>query len=297
VTVLCCLGDVLLDVVVATAAVTAHGADTPAATWTGAGGQAANVAAWAVHLGGQARVVAQQAGDLAGRLVAEDLARRGVELAGPVTDGATGVVVSISEPGGERSMLTDRGVSPLLRVADTRPEWFAGCDWLHLPLYSLVDAPIRAAALDAATRVPRVSVDLSSVSALREIGLPEVTRLLSLLRPEVIFGNAAEAELAGLPSSIGPGTGTGPGTGIGQAVSIGQGAGQRASHDAGPATIVVKLGAGGVRVNGKHWPARPVQPVDSTGAGDAFAAGFLLGGVELGLDAAARAVSTMGAMP
>jgi sugar/nucleoside kinase (ribokinase family) len=267
VTVLCCLGDVLLDVVVATAAVTAHGADTPAATWTGVGGQAANVAAWAVRMGGQARVVAQRAGDLAGRLVAEDLARRGVELAGPVTDGATGVVVSISEPGGERSMLTDRGVSPLLRVADTRPEWFAGCDWLHLPLYSLVDAPIRAAALDAATRVPRVSVDLSSVSALREIGLPEVTRLLSLLHPEVIFGNAAEAELAGLTAG------------------------------ASPATIVVKLGAGGVRVNGKHWPARPVQPVDSTGAGDAFAAGFLLGGVELGLDAAARAVSTMGAMP
>jgi sugar/nucleoside kinase (ribokinase family) len=52
-----------------------------------------------------------------------------------------------------------------------------------------------------------------------------------------------------------------------------------------------------VRVNGQHWPARPARPLDSTGAGDAFAAGYLLGGVELGLDAAARAVSTMGAMP
>jgi sugar/nucleoside kinase (ribokinase family) len=37
--------------------------------------------------------------------------------------------------------------------------------------------------------------------------------------------------------------------------------------------------------------------VDSTGAGDAFAAGFLLGGVDLGLAAAARAVSQLGAMP
>jgi hypothetical protein len=37
--------------------------------------------------------------------------------------------------------------------------------------------------------------------------------------------------------------------------------------------------------------------VDSTGAGDAFAAGYLLGGVTLGLEAAARAVAQMGAMP
>jgi ribokinase len=271
VTLLCCLGDVLLDVVVATTAVTAHGADTPAATRAGAGGQAANVAAWAVSLGGRARVVAKQAADLAGRLVAEDLTRRGVELAGPVTDGATGVVVSISEPGGERSMLTDRGVSPLLSAAEIRPEWLDGCDWLHLPLYSLVDAPVRAAALAAARRVPQVSVDLSSVSVLREIGPGQTARLLGLLRPEIIFGNAAEAELAGLRAA-------GP-------------------AGAGPHTVVVKHGAGGVQVNGRHWPARPARPRDSTGAGDAFAAGYLLGGVELGLDAAARAVSTMGAMP
>jgi sugar/nucleoside kinase (ribokinase family) len=40
-----------------------------------------------------------------------------------------------------------------------------------------------------------------------------------------------------------------------------------------------------------------VTAVDATGAGDAFAAGYLLGGVSLGLAAAARAVATMGAMP
>jgi ribokinase len=266
-TLLCCLGDLLLDVVVTTQTATVHGADTPAATRAGAGGQAANVAAWAVSLGGQARVVAQRAGDLAGRLVAEDLARRGVDLIGPVGEGATGVVVSISDPDGERSMLTDRGVSPLLAAADTRPEWFDDCDWLHLPLYSLVDAPIRAAALAAAQRVPRISVDLSSVSVLREIGPAEVRRLLTLLHPEVIFGNTAEAHLAGLPTPT------------------------------ASTTLVIKHGPNGVVVNGRHWPARPAHPRDSTGAGDAFAAGYLLGGVDLGLEAAARAVSTMGAMP
>ena len=269
---LCCLGDVLLDVVVATRQDRwEHGADTPAATRVGVGGQAANVASWVVALGGRARVVAQRARDLAGDLAAADLRRRGVELAGPVTAGQTGVVVSVSEPGGERTMLTDRGVCPRLPAAGLRDDWFAGCGRLHLPLYSLVDAPIREAALAAARRVPRVSVDLSSVSALRDIGAPEVGRLLGLLAPDVIFGNEPESAL------LAAGTGT--------------------PTPAGAATVIVKLGARGVLVNGRHWPARPAQPADSTGAGDAFAAGYLLGGVEMGLDAAARAVSQLGAMP
>jgi len=264
--VLCSLGDLLLDVVVSSLnpGSWAHGSDTAAMTRVRAGGQAANVAAWAVALGGQARVVAQRAGDLAGDLVAADLVKRGVQVAGPVGAGATGVVVSISEPGGERTMLTDRGVCPDLPAGELRDDWFDDCDWLHLPVYSLVGAPIRAAALAAAQRVRRVSVDLSSVSVLREIGAAELGRLLGLLAPEVIFGNEPECALAGLPEGT---------------------------------TVVMKLGAAGVRVNGKTWPARPARPVDSTGAGDAFAAGFLLGGIELGLEAAARAVSQLGAMP
>lgn len=284
---LCTLGDVLLDVVVATRpGAWVRDADTAAATRVGAGGQAANVAAWVVALGGRARVVAKRACDLAGQLVAADLRRRGVELAGPVSGatgaagasgaagvarGATGVVVAVSECGGERTMLTDRGVCPQLSAAELREDWFAGCDRLHLPLYSLVDAPIREAALAAARRVPRVSVDLSSVSVLREIGAGEVRRLLARLAPEVVLGNEPESELVAGDSAAGP------------AVTAG--------------TFVVKLGPRGVRVNGRLWPARPARAVDSTGAGDAFAAGFLLGGVELGLEAAARAVSQLGAMP
>jgi sugar/nucleoside kinase (ribokinase family) len=264
VTLLCALGDALLDVVAVTRPELAPGTDTPSATTVTAGGQAANVAAWTVALGGRARVVAKRARDLAGRLVEEDLRGRGVPLAGPVTDGTTGVVVCLSDGGGERTMITDRGVCPLLSAAELRDEWFAGCDRLHLPLYSLVDAPIREAALDAARRVPHVSVDLSSVSVLREIGAAEVERMLGLLRPDVILGNEPEIRLAAAAPA---------------------------------ATVVVKLGPAGVRLDGRLWPARPARPADSTGAGDAFAAGFLLGGVELGLEAAARAVSRLGAMP
>lgn len=66
---------------------------------------------------------------------------------------------------------------------------------------------------------------------------------------------------------------------------------------AGPAVQVVKLGARGCLVDSRLYRARPVQAVDTTGAGDAFAAGWLLGGVELALKAAARCVTRLGAMP
>ena len=45
------------------------------------------------------------------------------------------------------------------------------------------------------------------------------------------------------------------------------------------------------------YEARAAAAVDTTGAGDAFTAGFLAGDVELALEAAARCVETMGAMP
>jgi sugar/nucleoside kinase (ribokinase family) len=196
--------------------------------------------------------------------VAADLARRGVRTAGPVIEGRTGVVVSLSEHGTSRSMLTDRGVGPRLAADVLADDWLTGCDRLHLPAYSLAGGPIRGAALAAAARVPRLSVDLSSTAVLRDHGAGRFHDLLAELRPETVFGTEAEAELIGdLPGS----------------------------------DLVVKLGARGVRAGGVVHPARPAEAVDSTGAGDAFAAGYLLGGVSLGLAAAARAVATMGAMP
>lgn len=261
---ICVLGDAHLDVVVCPGAPIAEETDTPSRTWVGAGGQAANVAAWICALGGQARLIAARGSDLAAGLVAADLARHGVGIAGPVIDGKTGVVVSLSDRGTSRSMLTDRGVGPLLAAGALADDWFTGCGRLHLPAYSLAREPIRGAALAAAARVPRLSVDLSSTAVLRDHGVGRFRELLARLRPEIVFGTEAEAELIGeLPGS----------------------------------ELVVKLGARGVRAGGVVHPARPARAVDSTGAGDAFAAGYLLGGVSLGLAAAARAVAAMGPMP
>jgi ribokinase len=266
--VICVLGDAHLDVVVRLSGPLAEETDTPATTHVSAGGQAANVAAWVRALGGTSRLVAARGTDLAAQLVAGDLAGRGVQLVGPIVPGRTGVVVSLSDDGQKRSMLTDRGVGTGLTVAALRPVWLDDCQWLHLTGYSLAADPAREAALTAArwarARSVRCSLDLSSTALIDAVGVTEFRQLMVALEPDTVFGNAAEADL------------------------IGGWAGGR---------LVVKLGAAGVRAAGRHYPALPVTAVDATGAGDAFAAGYLLGGMQLGLAAAARAVAKMGAMP
>ena len=163
---ICALGDLLLDVVVRLDTPLNLGADATARTRTGAGGQAANVAAWATELGEQGRLVAKRANDAAGELVAQELAAHGVEVFGPAVDGHNGVVVSLVAPSGERSMASDRGVAPLLRADELEMRWLGGSDWLHVTGYALFRSPIDEAAAKAAGAVRgqggRISVDLSS---------------------------------------------------------------------------------------------------------------------------------------
>jgi len=266
--VICVLGDAHLDVVVRMSGPLAEDTDTPAATQVSVGGQAANVAAWVTALGGRSRLIAARGTDLGARLVTEELTRRGVDVIGPNVPGKTGVVVALSEGGQKRSMLTDRGVGTRLAAAELSAAWLGGCDWLHLPGYSLACEPIRSAALAAARYARqhsgRLSIDLSSTALIKAVGADSFRQLIAAMQPDAVFGTEAEAALLGSPLDD---------------------------------RLVVKLGPGGVRAAGRHFPALPTAAVDSTGAGDAFAAGYLLGGVELGLAAAARAVAKMGAMP
>jgi sugar/nucleoside kinase (ribokinase family) len=265
------IGDALLDVIVRLGEPLVSGADVPATTQTTAGGQAANVAAWVVALGSQARAVSKRGDDLAGQLVTAELQERGVELVGPV-DGRNGIVVSLVEADGERTMASDRGVAPELSPADLDPAWFA-CDCLHISGYSLLATPIDGAALHAATLArghgARVTVDLSAWTRIREHGAVRFRGQLEQLEPDVIFANEAEWEIVGGAYGLAP-------------------------------TAVVKRGARGLLVLGEErveLPARDVEVVDATGAGDALAAGFLVGGPELALEAAARCVAKPGAMP
>ena len=265
---ICTLGDLLLDVVVRLESPIAEDTDTFGRTRVGAGGQAANVAAWVAALDGRARFVGKRARDPVGRLLADELRDRGVEVLGPEVESGTGTVVSVATPDGARTMLSDRGVSTDLRPEELEPSWLEGCEWLHLPGYSLVAPPLREAALAAAALAPRVSVDLSSTAAIEAAGVARFRAAVAEARPEIVFANEAEAALVG---------------------------------DVEAPAVVVKRGARGCSVRSRddtvELPARAVEVIDSTGAGDAFAAGFLIGGAELALDAAAQSVSMLGAMP
>lgn len=275
---ICTLGDLLLDVVVRLGAPLSEGADAPARTRLGPGGQAANVAAWVAHLGGQATFVGIRSSDAVGTLVADDLAARGVTLRGPVRDTGTGTVVALVDSAGERTMATDRGIATELRADDLNAAWFAGCHRLHLSGYSLMRSPIDTAALRATREArgvgARVSVDLSSWSAIRDFGPAILRERLAVIAPDLVFANAQELEALGTEPPC--------------------------------RVLVTKLGGDGCVV---RWPggetryaAHPAEVVDTTGAGDAFAAGFLLGdsaedAANRGLAAAAACVAQVGAMP
>jgi sugar/nucleoside kinase (ribokinase family) len=272
--VICTLGDLLLDVIVRGPAPLAVGADTAVETRLASGGQAANVAAWAVDLGEEARFVGKIAEDAAGELARSLLERRGVDVVGPVVEGRNGVVVALVGPDGERTMATDRGVAPELCADELDAAWFQGCRWLHLSGYSLLAEPIVAAAL-AAARLARaggasVSVDLSSWSAIRSYGPGRFRERLEELGADVVFANEPEWEL------------------VGGAYSLAE-------------TAVLKRGSRGVVVHGpgrsEERAAAGGEVIDTTGAGDALAAGFIVGGIELGLEAAARCVGQLGAVP
>ena len=270
----CVAGDVMLDVLVSTQGPLTADDDTPAAITLSAGGQAANVASWVCALGGGARLYGPRTSDAVGQVIDGQLMGRGIELYAEPRDAHCGAVLSLVTSG-TRTLASDPGDLAWIdhRLAD--PPWLAGADWLHVSGYLLLRAPdpavvIRAA--DAARRVGvRLAVDLASAAMIETYGAPALWALVEGLEPSVVFGNEAEWDVVGVsPGSLSAGA-------------------------------VVKRGplgstffAGGVRTSLEIVPG-PV--VDVTGAGDALAAGFFLGGPEMAMLAAARCISQTGAQP
>jgi len=258
------LGDLTLDVVLRPDGRLAAGTDVPGHVALRAGGSAANTARWAARLGARSTFIGAVGRDPVGRRLAGSLRDDGVALhlvrvAAPTA--RIGVVVEH----GERSFVADRGAADQLSPGSLRPGWFA-VDALHLPAYSLLTDPLFAASLRAVELARRagalVSVDLASRGPLLSHGRREVLRRLERVAPDLLLGN--EPEVAVIAAARGP----------------------RALLDLA-AVVCVKRGAEGCAL----W-ARPEEEgsaplslqvlagrlaaADTTGAGDAFDAGFLV---------------------
>jgi sugar/nucleoside kinase (ribokinase family) len=265
----CSLGDITLDVIVRLSGPIAPEGDTDAEIRLTTGGQAANVAAWAAELGATARFIGKRGADEAARLALAGLAARDVEILGPV-EGRNGIVCSLVSPDGTRSMAADRATAANLRPEELEPDWLSGCRHLFVSGYALLRDPARAAAARAVALArregARVSVDLASWSAMRDAGAGEFRSVLADLAPDVVFATEEEDRIVG-----------GPLPGV---------------------AWILKRGPRGCSFDGDERPALPVaRVVDSTGAGDALAAGFIVGGSDLALEAAARCVGQIGTMP
>lgn len=231
----------------------ARGTDTHATITRRRGGSAANVAVAVVAAGGRARFVGNVGADRLGDQLLANLAADGVE---PLVtrEGNCGSIVVLIEAG-ERTFLSDRGVATNLVSA---PEGaLDGAAWLHLPAYCLAEGPLALTAHDLARAAVahdvRVSVDASSIAQLASTGADAFLRWCADVGVEVLFANGDEAAYLALPEAA---------LAVGISVVI--------SHDAEGATAVTRAGSC------SEAAAALDGVVDPSGAGDAFAAGYLV---------------------
>jgi ribokinase len=287
------LGDVMVDVVARLSGPVAVGSDSAARIEWGFGGSAANVAAWLVVAGASPILAGRVGDDAQGKAAVAELEAAGVEvhLANDSNEG-TGTCIVLVAPGGERSMLPDAGANDALAASDLPDSLLVGGGHLHVVGYTLLREGSRPAALAAISRAKAagmtVSVDPSS-AALLSPGFLDLAEGADLLLP-----NAEEAmALTSAPD----------------ASAAGRALADRFSE------VVVKLGAeGALWTNGSDEVRAPAVPLasaassalDSTGAGDAFAAGLLAArlrgappaeALAEGGALAARAVGIPGARP
>ncbi|MFC4014550.1 carbohydrate kinase family protein [Nonomuraea purpurea] len=286
------IGDAVTDVVALHGSPVILGTDTAADIVLRPGGSGANTAAWAAHLGADTRLLARLGYDSSDWHTTE-LVKTGVRPHITVDpDHPTAVVIAMVDKSGERSMLTNRGAGSLISEADWNPALLDGVARLHLSGYVLFAEPglrlARLALADASALGVAISVDPASTGPLRDFGVArflDETSSADLIIPNLeealLLSGATTAEQAALLLSERYGT------------------------------AVVKLGAAGAlaAVDGvvvARAAGVSAEVVDSTGAGDAFAAGFLAGtlhgvseqaALEAGCRAGAACVAQVGGRP
>jgi sugar/nucleoside kinase (ribokinase family) len=284
-------GDVIDDVVVVPSGAIRGDTDTPASIRNRAGGSAANVAAWIGSLGG--------AVDFVGVVGADDIARHTAlfESAGVTAHleadptRPTGSIVIIVE-GERRTMLSDSGANSGLSPDAVTDGMLAGAALLHFTGYSVFSqsdqTSLRQLIARASLLGVAVSVDPASAGYLNDFGTENF--LAAVAGARLFFPNLEEGRLL---------------TGLADPVAVAEGLAERFQ------IVALTLGTAGVVVAERGQPTRsfraiPVEITDPTGAGDAFAAGFLSAlaagagvpaAAEAGVRAASVAVVTFGGRP
>ncbi len=252
------IGDVMTDVIVRPEGPLAKGSDRRASIAFKPGGSAANQAAWLASFGAKvdfvARVGAADVESEAARLAAIGVRPH---LVGDASH-ETGRLIALIDPDGERSFFTDRGANEALEASNVPDALIARAALIHLSGYSFFAPSPRAAVLDVMRRAgdKPVSIDPASAEFLREAG---AENFLDWTRgAAILFPNAEEAAI--LAGSDDPET-------------------QCARLAARYPLVVIKRGAAGAEAarGARRWrvDAPKVEPVDTTGAGDAFVAAFL----------------------
>jgi sugar/nucleoside kinase (ribokinase family) len=268
------VGDVIDDLIVRPLGPIVARSDTPARMERHPGGSGANTAAWLGALGAPVR--------FAGRVGLADLRRHASALERCGVDARlvgdartpTGSIVIVAH---DRSMFTDRGANVALGPDDLPDDLLDGVTHIHVSGYALFADGPRAAVLDFVARAGLPwSVDPASAAYLAGTPFLDWTAGAGLC-----FPNEDEADVLG--------------DGMADAYEV----------------VVLKRGRDGARVLRRgvaaiEIPAAPAAAVDPTGAGDAFAAGYLAALVRgegdaacahSAVRAAARAVSGAGARP
>jgi sugar/nucleoside kinase (ribokinase family) len=286
------VGDVMTDVIVMPDGPIVKGSDRRATVRSRPGGSGANQAVWLGAMGAPVVFVARVGAN--DKAVYENYFR-GLDVV-PILAGdreqPSGVLVTIVDPDGERSFLTDRGANLNLNAEEWPDNLLDDVGMVMVSGYSFFAPGPRAAvqALFASARardIP-VAVDPASVGFLVEVGVDHFVEWTS--GADFIFANESEAEAL---------------TGLSGHEAQMQALGQHYQ------TVLIKRGRLGAVLGGRDGvrvalPAQVVEVVDSTGAGDAFAAGFIAARLDgrdetealsAAIAAGAKAVQSIGGQP
>jgi sugar/nucleoside kinase (ribokinase family) len=229
------------------------------------GGSAGNTTLALAKLGMSTRFLGIVGNDAAGNYYRDSFSRHGGDAHQMrIRDGmSTAKCLSMVTPDGERTMRTHLGAAASMGIADITPDAFTDCQHVHIEGYLLLNWDLLIHVLQTVTSAgSSVSLDLASF----EIVDNSKEQLPDLLKKyvDIVFANEEEAEAyAGCNN---------PDVCLKKLAE-------------GCETVAIKLGAAGALLCNAQETCRvsaiPVENVvDTTGAGDLWAAGFLFGHIK-----------------